>query len=272
MLGLVGHPVVEFDPVSRLSTTVGGVYPMFCAGSRVGRRQHLYRRVFALVGGLASSLGCSSQHIAGPDQQGGGMVLGATSGAVAGALTGFQLTSVAGPGAIAGAGLGAVAGGIKGAVRDSQLETELQLAREIDKEHDRVKVLALLRQHYDRRAALFPARDIFPADIFFFGDERTLSSQGASLVEGLARLNKERMPWSRLVVACYVQSADPSSSYARRLAETRARAISTAMIRAGIEPRRVEARAVIIDKPLAQDPADMPDRYSQAVELLVKDR
>lgn len=200
------------------------------------------------------------------------MVLGAATGAAAGAMTGFQLTSSAGPGALAGAGLGAVAGAVKGAMRDSQQDAELQLARDIQKEHDKVQVWSILRQHYDRRAGLFPARDIFPADLFFFGDERKLSLQGAALADGLARLNKERMPWSRLLIACYVQSSDPQAAYARRLAEARARDIATTMIRAGIQARRIEARAVVIDKPLAKDPLDVPDRYSQAVEVIVKDR
>lgn len=216
--------------------------------------------------------GCSPRSLPGPDQQGGGMVVGAATGAAAGAVTGFQLTSAMGPGAVAGAGLGAVAGGIKGALRDSQQEAELQLARDIQREQDKVHVWSILRQHYDRRAGLFPSRDILPADLFFYGDERKLSRQGSALVEGLARLNKERMPWSRLLVACYVQSADPQSAYARRLAEARAREVATAMIRSGIEARRVEARAVLIDKPIAKDPLDVPDRYSQVVELIIKDR
>lgn len=200
------------------------------------------------------------------------MVVGATTGAAAGALTGFQLTSIAGPGAVAGAGLGAVAGGIKGAMRDAQQDAERQLAQDVDEEERRVRAWALLREHYEKRAALFPARDLFPADLFFSGDHRTLSSQGKALVEGLARLNKERMPWSRLVVACYTQSSDSHSGYARRLSEARAREIAKFLIREGIESRRIEARAVVVDKPLAIDPADLPDRYSQAVELIVKDR
>jgi hypothetical protein len=225
-----------------------------------------------LVGATLALTACARQSIQGPDQQGSGMIVGATTGAAAGALTGFQLTSVAGPGAIAGAGLGAVAGGIKGAMRDAQQDSERQLAHDIERAESQERAWSLLREHYEKRAGLFPARDIFPADLFFFGDERTLSKQGRSLVEGLARLNKERMPWSRLVVACYIQSSDPNSVYARRLSDKRAREIAKALIRDGIEPRRIEVRAVVIDKPLSRDPSDLPDRYSQAVELIVKDR
>lgn len=216
--------------------------------------------------------GCSLQSQPGPDKQVIGSLQGAASGAAAGAIYGAQVGALGGPAAFAGAGIGAVAGGIRGRLQDSTEETQMQIESEVYKQRQKAIVFEALNEHYKRRMELHPTRDIFPADWFFNGGEVSLKSSAKVLVDELARLNKQRMPWSRLVVACYVKSNDPKSEYAHHLSERRAREIADYLVRAGIEPQRIETRAVIIDKPILIDPHDDPTRYNQAIEIIPLDR
>lgn len=216
--------------------------------------------------------GCSSDPVPGPDKQFGGELSGALTGAGAGAVTGFQLGSGTGPGALVGMGLGAVAGGIQGASQDWYEEDMLALAAATSKERQRAIVHEILAEHYRRKAELHPTRDIFPADLFFFGDTVTLRPGAEALVYEIARMNRERLPWSRLEVVAYSKANDPASPYGRHLAERRSREICDYLVRGGIEPRRVIAKAVLIDEPLLEDPVDAPGRYNQSIELIAVDR
>lgn len=216
--------------------------------------------------------GCSSDPVPGPDKQGGGELSGAITGAGAGAVTGFQLGAGTGPGAIVGLGLGAVAGGIQGAAQDWYEEDMLALAAATSIERRRAIVHEILAEHYRRKAELHPTRDIFPADLFFYGDTVKLRPGADSLVYELARMNKERLPWSRLEVIAYARSNDPRSTYGRHLAEHRSKEICNYLIRGGLEPRRVIAKATLIDQPVLEDPVDVPGRYNQSIELVAVDR
>lgn len=209
---------------------------------------------------------------AGPDKQFGFGLQGAVSGAGSGAVTGFQLGSGTGPGAAVGAGLGFVAGGIRGLAQDQMEENLLKLSAETQRERKIALAHEILEDHYRRRIELHPTRDIYPADLFFFGDEAKLRKGAGTLVSELAKLNKERLAWSRLAVVAYTQTKDEKSEYATLLAERRARVLSDGLVRAGIEPRRISTRTVLIDAPLLVDPDDAPGRYSQAIELVPLDR
>lgn len=208
----------------------------------------------------------------GPDKQFGMGLQGAVSGAGSGAVTGFQLGSGTGPGAAVGAGLGFVAGGIRGFAQDRMEENLLKLAAETQQQRKVALAHEILEDHYRRRIELHPTRDIYPADLFFYGDEAKLRPGSKTLVSELAKMNKERLAWSRIAVVAYTKTADKNSDYAKVLSERRARALSDALIRAGIEPRRISARAVMIDAPLLIDPDDAPGRYNQAMELVPLDR
>lgn len=223
-------------------------------------------------------IGCTGA-VKGPDKQFSGGLQGAVTGAGAGAITGFQLGVGTGPGAFVGAGLGAVAGGLHGAARDGEEENTLKLSAMTQEERQRAIVHETLQDHLARRMELHPSRDIYPADLFFQGDDTKLCSQGLPMVKELARLSKHRMPWSRIAVTAYVRGENieekggsKEESYSMRLAELRAREIADHLVRAGLQPRRVEARAVVVDAPLVKDPLDHPDRYSQAIELVYLDK
>jgi outer membrane protein OmpA-like peptidoglycan-associated protein len=171
-----------------------------------------------------------------------------------------------------GAGLGAVAGGIQGAIQDSFDEQLLRLSAEARAERERVFAQEILEDQFKRRLQLHPTRDIYPADLFFRGDETSLRPTARALVRELARLNKDRASWSRLVVASYVKSSSPDSEFAQRLADRRSREIVDELVRSGIEPRRLQTRTVLTNAPLVIDPLDRPERFNQAVELIALDR
>ena len=218
-------------------------------------------------------VGCATKASPGPDKAVIGTFEGAATGAGAGAITGFQLSSVTGPGVAVGAGFGAVAGGIQGLIQDKNEEHDLKLAAELKKERERAYVHAILEEHYKRRLELHPTRDIYPADLFFLGDQANLKKESHALVEEIARLNKERFPWSRLVIACYAKSIDPESEFTQTLCERRSRDIADNLVRGGLEPRRLVTRSVIIDSPLLVDPLDQDaGRYNQAIEIIPIDR
>ncbi len=208
----------------------------------------------------------------GPDKQGAGTLRGAATGAGAGAVAGFQLGAGTGPGAVVGAGVGAVAGGISGAVQDNLEESMMAIAAQTRKQREVSYAQDMLAEHLQRRLELHPTRDIFPADIFFNGGESKLRKSAEGLLKEIVRLNKNRLPWSRLAVASYVKSSEPESHYAHSLAADRALAISNFMIRAVVEPRRLVSRAVVLNEPLLIDPSDDPLRYNQAIELIPLDR
>jgi len=143
------------------------------------------------------------QYSPGPDKQGGGMLQGAITGAGTGAVTGIQVTSPTGPAVVVGAGVGAVAGALQGAMADATEEAQIRLSRQIASERAQANAHTILAEHYQRRLELHPTRDIYPADYFFYGDEVTLTKTAVSLIDEIARLNKERLPWSRLVITTY---------------------------------------------------------------------
>jgi len=215
---------------------------------------------------------CSSEPVEGPDKQFGGMLSGAASGAGAGAITGFELGAGTGPGAAVGAGIGAVAGGIHGMVQDSLEASLLKTSAGLSYERQVAIVHEILQDHYRRRVELHPTRDIYPADYFFEADEVKVRCGSKMLVEEIAKMNKKRFPWSRFVIAVYIKTQDEKSSYAQHLAEQRVRALGDAFVRAGIEPRRIQTRAVLMEAPILLDPYDSPARYNQAVEIIPIDK
>lgn len=227
------------------------------------------------TGCIVALVGCSpfsTQPQPGPDKQFVGTMSGAASGAGAGAVIGAQLTASTGPGAVLGAGFGALFGMLSGLGVDMLEEDELRRQRELATLREKAWIQEVLAEHYQRRMELHPSRDIYPADWFFKGDSVELRPEAEALVHEIGKLSEERMPWSRLLVAAYVSSADPESSYSQHLSEKRAQAIALTLIRAGIEPRRVVTQGIPINQPILIDPDDHSERYRQAIEIIPLDR
>jgi hypothetical protein len=85
-------------------------------------------------------------------------------------------------------------------------------------------------------------------------------------------MNEFRLPYSRIVIASYAKAVNPESAYAAHLTEERAKEFVNQLVRAGIEPRRLETRVIVVDAPVLIDPFDDPTRYDQAIEIIPIDR
>lgn len=218
------------------------------------------------------SMGCAGRPVPGPDKQGGYTGVGAIQGAGAGMIIGAQFTAGTGPGAAMGAGFGAVAGAIQGALKDATEEEDIKTGAQIRAATDRVVAQEVLTKHYQQRMGMHPGRDIYPADVFFRGDSAKMCPSGIAVVKEIARLNEFRLPYSRIIVASYAKSSSPESSYVQHLTERRSREFVNQLVRAGMEPRRIETRAVVVDAPVLIDPHDDPTRYNQAIEIIPVDR
>jgi len=208
----------------------------------------------------------------GPDKEASGRLVGALTGAGAGAVTGFQLGAGTGPGAAVGAGVGALAGGVRGAIQDVQEDEELRLAHTIQQAERRSTAQHLIAEYYNKRIQWHPGRDLYPADVFFEEDRVVLSDDGKAVIDEFGMMNKERFPWSRFGVVVYVKSNQKDSSYAKYVAEHRALEIANRLIKAGLEPRRVEAHGKIVTEEVFRDPDEIGQRYAQAVEFIPLDK
>lgn len=238
--------------------------------SMTGNKSMMALRAFLLAAAVAC-VGCAPA-TPGPDKQFAGTLEGAALGAGSGAVTGFHVSAAAGPGAAIGAGFGAVVGGIQGLMADQEEAAMLALAAQSRGERERARVHEILNEHFQRRLELHPTRDIYPADLFFDGDGASLRPGAEALLDEIARLSKRRLPWSRLAIASYAKSSSKDSEFARHLNERRSQAIGDRLVRAGIEPRRVVTRAVVLDQPILIDPHDKISRYNQAIEIIPLDR
>lgn len=217
-----------------------------------------------------SLVACSQMHD--PDTVISNTFMGAATGAGAGAVTGAKLSAGSGPGAAVGAGFGAALGAVNGLISE-RLEYQMKLLEEeTNKEKARAYAHQIIKEQYERRLKLHPTRDFYPADLFFYGDEATLRPNACLLLEEIAKLNKERLPWSRIAVTNYVVASDNDSTYAKYLSQKRSRVIVNELVRLGLEGRRMISRGVIVKEPVLLDPEDYPLRYSQAVEFVPLDR
>ncbi len=220
----------------------------------------------------ASCTPFTAQPVPGPDKQGAGTILGGALGGGAGAIAAKSLTGAAGPeGALIGVGFGAVYGALTGLSHDLIEESQITLLSQEKALKEKAWAQDLLAQHYQRRLELHPSRDIFPADWFFEGDGHKLKPEGKILVDQIARLTKNRMPWARLVIASYSLSQDPESEYSSFINKRRAQSIAKGFVSGGVEPRRVFTKSVTLPSPVLVDPHDDPFRYHQAIEIIPLD-
>jgi hypothetical protein len=228
-----------------------------------------------LLSGLLCCVACSpftTEPIPGPDKQSVGTFAGAALGAGSGAVFGAQVGAGSGPGAWVGAALGAVYGMFEGLGVDLLEEDELRRAAEGQDLRELAWAQEVLSEHYARRLELHPTRDIFPADWFFENDSAQLKPAAVVLARELGELTKQRMPWSRIVVAAYITTKDKDSAYAQFVTKRRAEEIALQFVRAGMEPRRVLTQGIAIPEPILIDPQDSPSRYRQAIEIIPLDR
>lgn len=212
-----------------------------------------------------------SRPVPGRDKQGAGLLSGAIMGAGSGMITGGQFAASVGPGAFIGMGFGALWGSLYGLGLDVLEEEDLYILSQVAKTDDEVTAQYVLLEHFELKAELHPGRDIFPADVFFNNDETELSRSGNAVAQLFSGMLAKRNPASRIEIIAYQVSKDKTSSYAQYLGKKRTLAIGNALVRAGIEPRRLVFKSIILDNPIVHDRYDKAERYFQAVEFALLD-
>ncbi|MBL7661702.1 OmpA family protein [bacterium] len=222
---------------------------------------------------LVCCVGCNPRPVPGPDKQGAGTLYGAMVGAGSGAVIGAQVGATTTSSVLVGGSFGAALGAMHGAAQDLNEDEQLRFDAEASQTKEVLYAQQVLSQQLERRMRLHPNRDIYPADVFFDAGDVKLKCGADSLVKEITSLSRGRFPWSRLVVASYVTSANPKSDYAKYLAKKRGEAIATQIIRSGIDPKRVAVQPITMKDPLVFDPEDNdPMRYYEAVEIVLPDR
>jgi outer membrane protein OmpA-like peptidoglycan-associated protein len=227
---------------------------------------------FTLFLGMAGCSPSVDKPIPGPDKQGAGLIEGSAVGAGAGAVYGAQVTSATGPGAFIGAGFGALAGAITGFGTDQIEEEQLRTEREQRRLQEISWAQEVIAENYAMRLEMHPNRDIYPADLFFDGDSHKLKPEAKILARELGKMTRDRMPWSRIVIASYVTADAEDSEYANFVSAARAKSIALGFIKSGVEPRRVLTKGVVVSEPIFVDPEDTSDRYRQAIEIIALDK
>ncbi len=235
-----------------------------------------FQRILVLSLCLTGALACSSPKCRHrnclPTGRVSGEFSGALLGASSGAITGFQLGAGSGPGVAVGAGFGALAGGIRGAVHDMERQELKDLEEELAREELRSQAQGVIASVYNQRIKHYPGRDIYAADLFFEADSHKLSTLGQALVKEIARMNRDRLSWSRFGIIAYVRSRTSDSAYASHLAEHRALEIANTLVEIGFEPRRLVASGVVTEDVLIKDQSERPGRFGQAIEFKALDR
>jgi len=217
--------------------------------------------------------GCAdySKPIPGRDKQGAGLVSGALMGAGSGIITGAQFGASVGPGAFIGMGFGALWGSLQGLGLDLLEDEDFRILLEVAKTDDEVLAQYTLLEHIEIKSELHPGRDIFPADIFFENGDVKLSRNGAAVARLVTGILSRRSPSSRLEITSYIVSRDKKSTYAKFLGKKRNNAIGITLVGAGIEPRRLVFKTVVVDNPIVIDKYDSRNRYAQALEFALMD-
>lgn len=211
---------------------------------------------------------CSSPQ-PGPDKTIGGAVLGAGWGAGAGAIVGNQI-SYAGEGAAVGAGFGAVEGAMTGMGHDL---TESELLRqkreleslEVQNAANRQKILAL-QDKLDR--ALVTHLPVGVYQVFFDADVTSLRAGAIANLEAIAEsLKTNPHGFTINVVGNTDDTGDPK--YNKRLAEARARSVSSYLAARGISSDRLQVESHGSKRPIASNATPEGRQLNRRVDIFL---
>lgn len=212
---------------------------------------------------------CSSPH-PGPDKTLGGAVLGAGWGAGAGAVVGHQV-GYGGEGAAVGAGFGALGGGLAGLgydlEEDAMLDQEEALASIKLQNEATARQLINLQNSLDRTVEKKIGGGVH--QVFFDLDTTSLRSGAIANLEILADQIKKHPHVNKIRV---VGHSDDSGSpeYNARLAEARARSVSSYLAARGISMDRIEISSHGSERPVAANSTDVGRQLNRRVDIYVE--
>jgi outer membrane protein OmpA-like peptidoglycan-associated protein len=213
-------------------------------------------------------LGCSNPQ-PGPDKTAAGMVLGAGWGAGSGVIIGHQL-DVPGEGAAIGAGFGAVHGAITGAGYDMAEGAILKEKRELASL--KVQNLANTRELAQIQAKLDDAAvgDVGGGvyQVFFDLDATSLKAGSVANVQTIAdSLKRSPAAYKINVVGHADDSGNPE--YNERLAESRARTVSTLLGSHGVSMDQIAVSSFGSKRPLVTNTTAEGRQLNRRVDIFI---
>jgi len=232
-----------------------------------------YRKTRLLSGALACFLlfACSTPQ-SGPDKTAAGASLGAGWGAGTGAIIGHQLSS-AGPGVAVGAGLGLAAGAISGYAYDTTEEGRLKLENELASlkaanmaNHNE---LASIQAKLDRAAVTSPAAGFY--QVYFDQDETSLKPGAIADLEHIAEMLKTSPHAYRIQVEGHTDDAG-SPEYNKRLAEARARNVSSYLAARGISMDQIKVSSFGSSRPVASNATPAGRQLNRRVAIYISNK
>ncbi|MDR1921487.1 MAG: OmpA family protein [Candidatus Adiutrix sp.] len=200
---------------------------------------HLIRISAILI--LAASLAACSTH----QQTGAGV--GAATGAGVGALIG-QAIGHNTKSTVLGAGIGAVVGGIAGNLIGSYMDQQEQQLRQVDG--------ANIHRNQDILTATFES------DFLFDFDSANLKSNASSELERVANV-LINYPQTTILVNGHTD-AQGTVEYNQKLSERRALTVKNALVKRGVDPRRINAVGYGKSQPISSS-----DAANRRVEIII---
>lgn len=228
-------------------------------------------KFFAVVLSLISimSLGACATPQAGPDKTLGGAVLGAGWGAGAGAVVGHQI-SYAGEGVAVGAGFGLVGGALSGygydEIEDTQLKHQEMLASLKLQNLANQRELEFLQGKLDRATASNLAGSFY--QVFFDQDATTLRSGAIAQLETIAQTLKASPSLGKVNVVGHSDD-EGTPDYNARLAEARARTVSSYLAIQGIALDQIVVKSYGSQRPVATNASDAGRQLNRRVDVFV---
>ena len=214
------------------------------------------------------SLGCSTP-APGPDKTVAGAVLGATWGAGAGAVVGHQV-SYTGEGVAVGAGFGLLGGAMTGygydAIEDTQIKHEEMLASLKLQNLANQRELEFLQGKLDRAMSSDLAGSFY--QVFFDVDATSLRSGAIAQLETIAQTLKGSPALGKVNVVGHSDD-EGTPEYNSRLAEARARTVSSYLAMQGIALDQIVVKSFGSQRPVATNSNDVGRQLNRRVDVYV---
>lgn len=216
---------------------------------------------------LLSILACGRPE-PGPDKTLGGAVLGGAWGAGAGAVVGHQVGAT-GEGAAIGAGFGVIAGAMQGAQHDALEDYQIAQSQKLSalevQNAATGSELAQMQGKLDR-ARMNGAGPQGVYQVMFDSDETSLKSGSTAALEVIARNLLQGPAYTRVYVVGHTDDTG-SPSYNERLAEARARSVSSYLAAQGISNDRIIVKSYGAKRSVASNTTETGKQLNRRVEI-----
>lgn len=221
--------------------------------------------VLAILTGIIACSGPQS----GPDKTLGGAVLGAGWGAGAGAVVGHQVGSTGG-GVAVGSGLGLAMGALTGGVMDQvesvQVDHEKQLASLKIQNLTNERQLESIQRTLDNAIASHALGGVY--QVFFDADATNLKSGAIADLEIIAD-NLKASPSASIVNVVGHSDDAGTPEYNAKLAEARARAVSSYIAARGISVDQIRVQSFGSERPIASNTTPVGQQLNRRVDVYI---